>query len=116
MSTETKTAPRTLRQLLANYPIKDGHRKQFLKYPIQVTQEIKEKYPDEMALAKVGQFVSVKVARHGCFVVFGARPFDTFESCHRACLIHNYKLGFTSEETDAIVGYSMGIKTKQHGS
>lgn len=69
-------------KLIGQYPIKDGHRKHYVKYPLQLSPRV---------------FVAVRVSIYGGYLKIDADrkrnptivPFKSEAECQKACDIHN---------------------------
>lgn len=87
------------------YPIIDGHRKHYVRVPVQVTEEIAKKFPYPI---EVGKFIAVDVLKKGYQYLIAPNPLLEKE-CQKACDVHNSYHGWTPEEVDEIIKISMDI-------
>ena len=93
------------------YPLVEGHRLYYVRYPVQVTKEIIRKYKKlKIDYMQVGKWICVDVLATGGYeLVLGANPRDTEAECQAGCDMHNRFHGWTPEEVTEIVGTSMGL-------
>lgn len=96
---------RTIEELIKEYPIIDGHRKQYVSYTIEVTQEMKDRheFPD---MLEIGKYINVNVAPKGYYMPVIPVCLDK-DTAERSAKCHNNWLGFTEEEVNLIIDYSM---------
>lgn len=89
-------------QLIENYPKIDGHRKHFVKHPVQTED-------GKWYGAKV--FIPEEGGNMGSYSKWlpGDNLFDNEEECQQACDIHNKWCGWDDEEIEFIISKSMGL-------
>lgn len=93
------------------YPLRDGHRRHFVRHPILITEEIAQKKPCAIPL-KPGKWMAVDVLLpNGYNYLIGPGMFETEEACQKACDCHNRYHGWTEEVVKEIISKSMGLKT-----
>lgn len=91
-----------------DYPIVDGHRLQYVREPIEVTEKIiKQAEGQVLHKLKLGKFIAVDVHLSGYKFLPACHPFDKEEDCQKACDSHNSWIGFTKDEADQIIYKSM---------
>lgn len=90
---------------MENYPKIEGQKKYYVRYPVQVTEEISKRfsYPIE-----VGKWIAVDVLESGYQHLIAPNPMSE-ELCEAACDSHNSYHGWTLEEADKIISKSMGL-------
>lgn len=93
------------------YPQIDGHRKHYVRYPVQITQVAFETTMAHLPNLKVGEWVAVDVLLKGYSHLVAPINFDTKEKCQKACDMHNKSHGWTPKEVDQIISLSMDLKT-----
>lgn len=92
------------------YPLIDGHRKHYMRYPILVTDKVLKDIKGKTTMEpKVGQYISVNVLKKGYAYIISGIPSDTEEFCKRCCDIHNNYHGWTKKEVLEMVSKSMGL-------
>ena len=80
--------------MIPNYPIEDGHRLQYVLYPV----------------CKDGKWRAAEVVTGGYLNPFdnpAKVDFNTERGCRLACGIHNKYLGLSLEEIEKIISLSM---------
>ncbi len=90
------------------YPIIDGHRKHYVRYPVLVTPEMAEQKPCALPLIP-GKWIAVDVLHKGYSHLISPVHFDTFDQCQTSCEIHNRYHGWTIDEANAIITESMEL-------
>lgn len=90
------------------YPIIDGHRKHYVRYPVLVTVEMASKNPCAIPL-KPGKYIAVDVLHKGYSHLIAPVHFDTFDQCQTSCEIHNRYHGWSVDEANAIITESMEL-------
>lgn len=91
------------------YPLIDGHRRHYMRYPVLVTEKIRNDMKGKVIqLPEVGQYVSVNVLKKGYAYVVNGTPADE-AFCKKCCDIHNKYHGWTKKEVLEMVGRSMGL-------
>lgn len=96
------------------YPIRDGHRRHYMRYPVLVTEQIRKKMVGKvLVLPDVGQYVAVNVHSKGYSFVPTGSPCDIEAFCQKGCDIHNKYHGWTKKEVMEMVGKSMGLIKKK---
>lgn len=100
-----------MKNTLRNYPKKDGDRKLFVRWPVQVTEaDVKAKKFIGKAV-QPGHWVAVNVLKDGYKHLPAAVPYNTEAECQKACDLSNELHGFTRDEAEHVVSLSMGLVT-----
>ncbi len=89
------------------YPINDGTRKHYVRYPVQVDNDKIALHG--MAFVKPYQWVTANVLLDGGYTFLGsaAKGFDTEEECQKACDKHNDFFRWSPEQVQNIISVSM---------
>ena len=94
---------------LFEYPIIDGHRKHYIRYPVLVTENLIRQHSLPHLLEE-GKYMAVDVMLEGGFQMLTApNMFDNYEKCLRSCNVHNRYHRFSDEQIIAVMNKSMGL-------
>jgi hypothetical protein len=92
--------------LIKNYPKIDGDREYYVRHPIMVTKENRDKM---MNRPKPGTWVAVDVLESGFKYLLSPMPHKTEETCQSACDAENRICGFSKKEAVFIITVSMSF-------
>jgi hypothetical protein len=95
------------------YPKIDGHRKIYVRVPVQVTAKhlLTQRYHNIPAVPLIkGKWMAVNVMPKGYSCLISPMLFEDEADCQKACDSSNRLHGFTPEDVVRIVSKSMGLK------